>query len=54
MTRQTDHADVVSQILTTKLSTQTDLLSLNNQFLLEVDVTESATGLITPVVGRPS
>ena len=47
MTRQTDHTDVVSQILTTKLSTQTDLLSLNNQFLLEVDVTESSTGLIT-------
>ncbi len=47
MTRQTDHTDVVSQILTTKLGTQTDLLSLLEEFLLEIDITEGTTCLIT-------
>ena len=47
MTRQTDYADIVSQVLTTKLGTQTNLLSLLNQLLLQVDITESTTSLIT-------
>ena len=47
MTRQTDHADIVSQVLTTKLSTQTDLLSFHNQLLLQIHITEGTTRLIT-------
>ena len=47
MTRQTDDADIVSQILTTELSTQTNLLSLLDEFLLQVNVAECTTGLIT-------
>ena len=47
MTRQTDHTDVVSQILTTKLSSETNLMSLLQEFLFEVDITEGTTSLIT-------
>ena len=47
MTRQTNHTDIVSQVLTTKLSTQTNLLSLLDELLLEINITESTTSLIT-------
>ena len=47
MTRQTNHTDVVSQILTTELSTKTDLLSLLDEFLLQIYITEGTTCLIT-------
>ena len=46
MTGQTDHTDIVSQILTTKLSTQTNLMSLFQEFLLEIDIAEGTTCLI--------
>ena len=47
VTRQTNDTDVVSQIFTTELSTQTNLVSLNEQLLLQIDVAESATCLVT-------
>ena len=47
VTRQTDHTDVVGQILATELSTEADLVGLFQQFLLKVDVTEGTTCLIT-------
>ena len=47
MTRQTDHTDIVSQILTTELCTETNLLSLDDQLLLQIDITEGTTSLIT-------
>ena len=47
MTWQTDHTDIVSQVLTTELRTETNLLSLLNQFLLQVNITESTPRLIT-------
>ena len=47
MTRQTDHTDIVSQVLTTKLCTETNLLSLDDQFLLQIHITEGTTSLIT-------
>ena len=47
MTRQTDDTNVVSQILTTELGTQTNLLSFLDEFLLEIDIAESATCLVT-------
>ena len=46
MTRQTNHADIVSQVLTTKLSSQANLMSLLQQFLLEVNIAEGATCLV--------
>ena len=45
--RQTDYADIVSEILTAKLCTQTNLVSLFEKLVLQVDVTEGTTGLIT-------
>jgi len=47
MTRQTDDTDVVSQVLTTKLCTQANLVSLIEELVLQVYVTEGTTGLIT-------
>ena len=47
MTRQTDHADIVSQILTTELGTQSNLLGLLDELLLQVNIAEGATSLIT-------
>ncbi len=46
MAGQTDHTNVVCQILTTELSTQTNLLSLLQQFLLQVDIAEGTTCLV--------
>ena len=46
MTGQTDDADVVSQGLAAKLCTQANLVSLVEQFLLQVDVTEGAARLV--------
>ena len=45
--RQTDHADIVSQILTAELCTQTNFVSLFKELVLQVDVAESTTSLIT-------
>ena len=36
----------MSQVLTTELGSQTNLLSLNNQLLLEIYIAESSTCLI--------
>ena len=47
MTGQTDDTDVVSQVLTTKLCTQANLVSLIEELVLQVDVAESTAGLIT-------
>ena len=47
MTGQTDHADVVSQVLATELCTESDLVGLEQELLLQVDVAESAASLIT-------
>ncbi len=44
--RQTNHADVVSQILTTELCTESNLVSLVEELVLQVDVAERATGLV--------
>ena len=47
MTWQTDHADIVSEILTAELCTQANLVSLFEELVLQVNVTESTTRLIT-------
>ena len=47
MTWQTDHADIVSEILTAELCTQANFVSLFEELVLQVDVTESTTRLIT-------
>ena len=47
MTRQTDDTDVVSQVLTTKLCTQANFVSLIEELVLQVDVAEGTTSLIT-------
>ena len=44
---QTDDTDIVSQILTAELCTQANLVSLFEELVLQVDVTESTTRLIT-------
>ena len=46
MTRQTHNADVVSQSLAAELCAKSDLLSFLQEFLLKVDVAESASRLI--------
>ena len=46
MTRQTDHTDIVSQVLTTELSTQTNFLSLLDELLLQIYIAEGTTSLI--------
>ena len=46
MTRQTHHTDIVGHILTAKLCAKANLVGLLEQFLLQVDITEGATGLI--------
>ena len=46
MTRQTNHTDIVSQILTTELGTESNLLSLLDELLLEIDIAESTTRLV--------
>ena len=46
MTWKTDHADVVCQVLAAELGTQTNLVSLLQEFFLKVDVAESASGLV--------
>ena len=43
---QTDYADVVSKILAAELCAETDLVSLLEELLFEVDVAESASGLV--------
>ena len=47
VTRQTNDTDVVSQSLTTKLCTQANLMSLFQELVLKVDVTEGTTSLVT-------
>ena len=47
MTWQTYHADVMSQVLATELCAEADLECFLEQFLLEVDVAESTTSLVT-------
>ena len=44
--RQTDHADVVGQVLATKLGTETDFVGLLEELLLQVDVAEGAACLV--------
>ena len=46
MARQTDDTDVVGEILTTKLCSKSNLVSLFEQLLLKVDVAEGTTCLI--------
>ena len=46
MTWQTDHADIMSQVLSSELCTQSDLMCLEQQFLLKIDITEGTTGLV--------
>ena len=46
MTRQTNDTDVVSQILTTKLSAEANLLSFLDELLLQINIAESTTSLI--------
>ena len=47
VTRQTDDTDIVSQILTAELCTQANLVSLFEELVLQVDITEGTTSLIT-------
>ena len=47
VTRKTDDTDIVCKIFASELSPEADFLSLNEEFLLEVYVAESAAGLIT-------
>ena len=47
MTRQTDDTDIVSQILTAELCTQANLVSLFEELVLQVDVTEGTASLVT-------
>jgi hypothetical protein len=55
---KTDNADIVRHILATELCTKTDLVGLLEELLLELDVAESAAGLVASsrqgivVVGR--
>jgi hypothetical protein len=55
---ETDDADIVCHILATELCTKTDLIGLLEELLLELDVAESAAGLVASsrqgivVVGR--
>jgi hypothetical protein len=55
---ETDDADIVCHILATELCTKTDLVGLFEELLLELDVAESAAGLVASsrqgivVVGR--
>ena len=46
MTWQTDDTDVVSQVLTTKLCSKTNLMSLFKELLFEVEVAESTSCLV--------
>ena len=46
MTWQTNHADVMSQVLATKLCAEADLECFLKQFLLEVDVAECTASLV--------
>ena len=46
MTWETNYTDVVSKSLTTKLCTKTNLVSLFQEFVLKVDITESTTSLV--------
>lgn len=46
MTRHTDHADIVSEILTAELSAEADIVGSFEELLLEFDIAESMTILI--------
>ena len=45
--RQTDDSDVMCEILASELCSETDLVSLFENLLLKLDITESTTCLIT-------
>ncbi len=47
MTRQTNHTDVMSQILATKLSSKTNLVSFLQQLLFQIHVAECTSRLVT-------
>ncbi len=47
MTRQTDDADVVGEVLAAELCAEAYLLCLLQEFLLQVDVAESASRLMS-------
>jgi hypothetical protein len=46
VTRQTDYADVVSKILAAELCAESDLVSLLEELLLEVDIAEGTSCLV--------
>ena len=46
MARETDHADVVGQVLSAELGAEANLGRLLKEFLFEVYVAEGAAGLI--------
>ena len=45
--RQTDDSDVMCEILASELCSEADLVSLLKHLFLQLDVTESASGLVT-------
>ncbi len=47
MTGKADDPDVVCEIFASELGSEADLLSLDEEFLLQVDVTECTAGLVT-------
>ena len=47
VTRQANHAHIMSHILTTELCAETDLICLLQQLFLELDIAESTTGSVT-------
>ena len=53
MTWQANHADVVSEVFTTKLRTQTKILRFDQQFFFQFHIAERLTVLI-PSVGSSS
>ena len=47
MTGQTNHANIVSHIFAAELSSESDLIGLLQEFLLQFDIAEGTTGFIT-------
>ena len=54
MTWEANYADVVSQVLATKLCTQADFVSLFKEFVLQVNITESTTMFDWFIVSGPA
>ena len=47
MTRQTNHANIVSKVFTTKLRAEAEFLSLFQQFLFQLHIAEGLTVFVT-------